>query len=351
MPLPLIAHVNLARGFRGGERQTELLVRELSILGCRQVLVCHRDGELVRRVAGLRDVEPRPVPGSLFAALGATAGVGLVHVHEGRGVYAAWLRNRLSGTPYVITRRVNNPLGGAWWTHDAYRRAAVVAGVAGDIARIVREWDGAVRTAVVHSATSAQAVNRTEAARLRNRHPGRFIVGHVGALDNAQKGQEYIIAAARELAASHPDIRFVLVGGGEDAKLLGDLARGLPNLEFAGFVNNVADWMASFDVFILPSNREGIGAVLLDAMSVGRPVIASRVAGLPEIVHDGENGLLVEPRRPDQLREAILRLHDDAALRERLAAAGRRFAAGFAPAAMARQYVALYQSIPGIDPP
>lgn len=349
MPPTLVAHVNLARGFRGGERQTELLLRELAALGWPQRLVAHRDGELVRRAAGIRGVELHAVPGNLLAAMLATSGAGLVHVHEGRGVYAAWLRNRLSGTPYVVTRRVNNPLGGAWWTHDAYRRAGVVVGVARDVTRIVEAWDPAVRTAVIHSATSAQAVNETEAARLRNLHAGKFVVGHVGALDNAQKGQEYIIAVARELEASHPDVHFVLVGGGADGAMLAKLASGLRNLSFAGFVDNVADHMASFDVFILPSNREGIGAVLLDAMSVGRPVVASRVAGLPEIVHDGENGLLVEPRRPDQLRDAILRLHGDPALRRRLAEAGRRFAAGFTPAAMARHYVGLYQSLLGMS--
>jgi glycosyltransferase involved in cell wall biosynthesis len=348
VPPPLVAHVNLARGFRGGERQTELLLRELAALGWPQRLVAHRDGELVRRAAGIRGVEAHAVAGNLLAATLATAGAGLVHVHEGRGVYAAWLRNRVSGTPYVITRRVNNPLGNAWWTHDAYRRAGVVAGVARDVTRIVGAWDPAVRTAVVHSATSAQAVDATEAARLRSLHRGKFVVGHVGALDNAQKGQEYIIAVARELADTHPDIHFVLVGGGADGPMLERLACGLPNLSFAGFVDNVADHMASFDVFILPSNREGIGAVLLDAMSVGLPVVASRVAGLPEIVHDGENGLLIEPRRPDQLRDAILRLHRDPALRQRLSEAGRRFAAGFTPAAMARHYVGLYQSLPGI---
>src|SRR5690606_27319039 len=116
-------------------------------------------------------------------------------------------------------------------------------------------------------------------------------------------------------------------------------------VRFTGFVREVGNYLASFDVFILPSNREGIGAVLLDAMSFGLPVVASRVAGLPEIVRDGRNGLLVAPRNPGELREAILRLHADPSLRARLGEEGRRFAAGFTPAGMARQYVALYRRI------
>ena len=117
---------------------------------------------------------------------------------------------------------------------------------------------------------------------------GKFLVGHVGALDNGQKGQEFIIAAARELERSHPDVHFMLVGGGDDEAMLRSAAAGLSNLTFTGFVDNVGDYLAAFDVFILPSNREGIGSILLDAMEQGLPVIASRVGGVPDIVHRPE---------------------------------------------------------------
>ena len=83
-------------------------------------------------------------------------------------------------------------------------------------------------------------------------------------------------------------------------------AAGLSNLTFTGFVDNVGDYLAAFDVFILPSNREGIGSILLDAMEQGLPVVASRVGGVPDIVHDRKNGLLIDPASPAQLRDAIL---------------------------------------------
>lgn len=343
--MPVIGHINLARGFRGGERQTQLLIRELSEQGFPQVLLAHRGGELVQRLDAVPGLALRPVSGNLAAVALAAGGTDLLHVHEGRGVYCAWLRNLFAGTPYVVTRRVNNTLGNSFITHSAYRRAACVVGVARDLTRILEAYDPRIRHQVIHSATSMLAANATEAARLRAMHPGKFIVGHVGALDNAQKGHEYIIAAARDLERSDPQVHFVLVGGGPDEAMIRELAHGLGNVTFAGFVNNVGDYMASFDMFILPSNREGIGAVLLDAMSAGLPVVASRVAGLPEIVHDGKNGLLIEPREPGQLRDAIRRLYADPALRRALGGEGRQFAAGFTPASMARQYVALYQSI------
>ena len=72
--------------------------------------------------------------------------------------------------------------------------------------------------------------------------------------------------------------------------MLKNAAAGLSNVMFTGFVDNVGDYLAAFDVFVLPSNREGIGSVLFDAMDRALPVVASRVGGVPDIVHDGENG-------------------------------------------------------------
>ena len=75
-------------------------------------------------------------------------------------------------------------------------------------------------------------------------------------------------------------------------------AAGLSNLTFTGFVDNVGDYLAAFDIFILPSNREGIGSILLDAMEQGLPVIASRVGGVPDIVHHDDERLADRAREP-----------------------------------------------------
>src|SRR5262245_16713705 len=98
-----IAHVNVARGYRGGERQTELLIRELEGTGLKQVLVARRGGPLARRLNDSR-IEIRPVHGNPFGVALATRGADLLHVHEGRSVYAAYLHWLLWRTPYVITR-------------------------------------------------------------------------------------------------------------------------------------------------------------------------------------------------------------------------------------------------------
>lgn len=343
---PTIVHVNTARGYRGGERQTELLIRGLASRGVRQVLVARRGGPLAGRLHDL-DVEVREVAGGLWSVTRATRGATLVHVHEGRSVYAAYLRSLLSGTPYVITRRVNNPIRDHWFAHRAYRRAACVAAVAPQVAEIVRTYDSAIPVCVVHSGSSGLAVDAAASAAIRSRFSGKFVVGHVGALDNAQKGQEFIIAVARELERSHADLHFVLVGGGDDEALLKAAAAGLSNVSFTGFVDNVGDYLVAFDLFVLPSNREGIGSILLDAMDQGLPVVASRVGGVPDIVRHDFNGLLIDAANPAQLREAILALRADDALRRRYGETGRVFAKAFTAETMWRKYFALYETLIG----
>ncbi len=193
-----VCHINVARGYRGGERQTELLIRELAKRGVSQLLVCRRSEPLSRRLADV-DVEVREVSGNPLGVVLASAGAELLHVHEGRSVYAAWIRHSFSGTPYVITRRVNNPIRDHRWAHKTYRAAAFVAAVAPQVADIVRAWDPAIHVAVVHSGSSGLTSDPAIVTEIRSRWPGRFLVGHVGALDNAQKGQEYIIEVGRRL--------------------------------------------------------------------------------------------------------------------------------------------------------
>jgi glycosyltransferase involved in cell wall biosynthesis len=336
-----IAHVSLARGYRGGERQAELLVRSLLKQDLDQVLVARSDCPLAARLADT-GIEVRHCTG-LLSAFRETQAVDVIHSHEGRGVYAAWLRNETSGTPYIVTRRVNNPISRSWLTRRAYLQASAVASVAADVARIVSEFDSRIASCVIHSSSSGLAVDDEVVKSIRAGYAGKWIIGNVGALDNAQKGQEYIIEVARRMKESYPDFVFMLVGGGDDEAMLRELADGLPNVVFEGWVDNVGDYLAAFDLFILPSNREGIGGILLDAMDRALPIVASRVGGLPEIVRDGENGILIEPGSPDALQAAILNFYEDPDLRRRIGASGREFSRDFTADAMAEKYLELYR--------
>lgn len=340
-----IAHVNLARGFRGGERQTELLVRGLAERGYRQRLVARPDAPLAPRLRDVPLLDVRPAQGLLSAVRACGSDSALVHAHEGRAPQVAWAVRARHGTPYLITRRVDKPLKHNPVTRHLYRRAARVVAISGAVAEILENWAPDLRVEVVPSALAHLTPRPEEVARLRERRAGRFVVVLVGALVIRHKGQDVFIDAARELAQSHPDILFVLVGEGEDEAALRARAQGLDNVEFAGFVADVASELAAADVVALPSRNEGLGSVLLDAMDQGKPVVAARVGGIPELVADGDNGLLVPPGDARALAAAILTLHADRALLAAMGERGRARARMFTPARMVDRYEEIYRAV------
>jgi len=339
-----IAHVNVAKNYRGGERQTELLMGQLDSRGIRQRLVARRGSPLAERVRQM-GIKVFEVSGHLPGVVRSTRGVDLVHVHEGRSIYAAYLRRRLSGTPYIATRRVNNPIGEHRMAHVAYRAAACVVAVAPQVADVVSAFEPKAKVTVILSSSSGLVANADEVEAIKQRVGNKFIVGHVGALDNNQKAQDTIIKAARILRDQHPDIHFLLVGGGRDESMLRGLASGLDNLTFTGFVNNVGDFLGASDMFILPSRREGIGSILFDAMEHSLPVVVTPVGGVPRIVFEGQNGFLIDVDQPQQLADAILRLKSDPALRKQMGEVGAQMAVGHTPPQMADAYLRVYRAI------
>lgn len=162
----------------------------------------------------------------------------------------------------------------------------------------------------------------------RAANDGTFNVLCVGRLAPA-KGQRILIDACRHLRDEERDIRLVLVGTGPDEQALKDysIAQGLEGMiEFAGALNQdeVKARYANADAFALASFAEGIPVVLMEAMASGVPVVATRITGIPELIRDGQDGLLVAPSDTDALSGALARLMDDKPLRNQLARSGRK---------------------------
>ena len=344
---PLLCHVNLARGFRGGERQTELLVRALSARGISQKLIVRSGAPLAQRLAGLPDLqlaEAGGPSGGWLVTPRLLRGAALVHAHEGRGLHACALYHRLHRVPYIATRRVlGRPIRGHW-TRSVYRRAATVVAISAAVEKILRREVPAIKTQVLYDALSRLPSDAGRVRQLKQAWPQKLLVGNVAALD-AKKGQIHLINVARRLQHSHPNLHFVLVGGGEDEENCRRQAHGLNNLSMTGFVENVGDYLAAFDLFVFPTYAEGLGSSLLDAMSFSLPLIASRVGGIPELLRHGDNGLLIGVADEKALHDAIVSLAADPARRAAMGAAGKRFADGFTVDRMVGQYLDLYASV------
>ncbi len=153
------------------------------------------------------------------------------------------------------------------------------------------------------------------------------VLGNVGSFEH-RKGQSQLLEAIARIEQTLPTVHLVLVGDGPDEPMLRNKVDGLgiaDNVTFFPFTREPVMVFEVLDALVLPSlYKEGLPNVLLEAMAMGLPVISSRLAGTPEVVHDGETGLLIEPGDVAGLGEAIGRLGSDPDSGRRMGEAGRR---------------------------
>jgi glycosyltransferase involved in cell wall biosynthesis len=205
--------------------------------------------------------------------------------------------------------------------------AAQFAGHAGT-ERVQVVYDGLPLPSVCLSATEREAVRRSYSIA-----PGERLIGLVGRL-HPQKGQdEFLRACALLEPRLRATCRFLIIGGSQPgyeqfSTELATLAHDIgiaDRVQFLGFQAETMRIIAAMDALVLPATRpEGLGGVLLEAMAVGVPVIATRLGGPIEIIEDHISGLLIEPRQPAQLARALAELLDDPQLQHSIGDAGRR---------------------------
>ena len=177
----------------------------------------------------------------------------------------------------------------------------------------------------------------------------------IGCVANLQppKSLDTLVAAAARVRATHPEVVFCVLGEGPERPRLERQvqARGLTAGFFLpGFQTDAAALVPEMTAVVLPSRAEGLGTSLLEAMAVSRPVVASRVGGIPEVVTDGTDGLLVPPGDEEALAATLRRLLEDAALRDRLGAAAARRAEAFSADRMVAAVQAVYEDVFGASP-
>jgi glycosyltransferase involved in cell wall biosynthesis len=153
----------------------------------------------------------------------------------------------------------------------------------------------------------------------------RFAVGWVGRMTAVKRGED-VLEGFRLLRDRGVEATLCLVGDGPDRPRLERKAHDLGIVRdtlFLGYQEDVGPLYAAFDALVLPSGNEGTPVSVIEALAAGRPVVATSVGGVPDVVRNGEDGFLVAAGATDELAEALSRLAADPALRERLGAAGR----------------------------
>jgi glycosyltransferase involved in cell wall biosynthesis len=166
-----------------------------------------------------------------------------------------------------------------------------------------------------------------------------------------KNGVEYFIRSVPLLRATHPDVQFLVVGGGfpDERRRFEELLRDAGQLHDVFFTGNVPNtamprFYALSTIAVLPSLMEATSISGLEAMASGLPLVGTRVGGIPEIIEDGRSGVLVDPRSPEQLADAFRKLLDDATLRNTLGNGARlRVESTFAWPEIAKRTVEVYE--------
>ena len=362
-------HIDTARTWRGGQNQVLLTINGLRSMGHRAALVAHPDGELRRRAdEGLELIPIASRTEMDLAAAWRLARVvsrlrpDVIHAHDPHGVAMASFALSLSSgsapsgrTPALIaSRRVDFHLKGnsfSRWKHhqvdcfiaasNAIRAILLADGVPEEKAVTVHEGID------VEHVLAAPPVNVHETFFLPHRAP---VVGNVGALV-PHKGQRHLIEAAHLVVQELPDVRFIILGEGELREHLERLVHE-HHLEkhvlLPGFRTDVLGCIKGFDLFVMSSVTEGLGTSLLDAMACTKAIVATRAGGIPEVVEDELNGVLVDPRDHRAMAAAIVRLVADEATRRRMATAGfERVSERFTVERMVAQTAEVYARVAG----
>lgn len=321
--------------WRGGQDQLLSLLRGLLERGHRVHLVCHPSTLLERRAvqAGVQ-VHPLAIPREVGIVpylrlwkLLRDHRPEILAFNTPRPVLLGGLVSRFSEARVrMIFRRVNFPLRRGVFTRIKYtwgidcivaisesiHHQLEAAGVPSALIRTVYEGIDLLLFPDQESAAREAA-------------DGRVVVGTVAHL-SPEKGLFHLVRAASLIPQVRSRLRFVIVG---DGACRNDLEKevaeaGLSGcFEFTGFQRQPLSYLRSFDVFVLPSLSEGLSSAILSAMASSLPVVATSVGGIPELIHHGDNGLLVPPANPEKLAQAIDALAAEPERARRMGKVGR----------------------------
>lgn len=320
--------------------------------------MCHTDSGICHRVRDM-GFSTHDIPADYWQHKASIAMLNphVFHVHAGigweghTGVWAAREAGvevvlRTEHLPYLITED---------WQHDEYMQMqtatdAIICVSEEARKQFERAGISSQKLHTVRNGINAPTATPNRSAVLKDL--GLFsdakLVLTVGRL-TPQKGHEHLLDAVPAVLAQHPRAFFLLVGAGhEENNLRAQADRlGIENhVLLLGARGDVPRLMATCELFVLPSLFEGLPLVVLEAMSLERPVIGTRVCGTSEAVVDRVTGALVEAKDAPALARAIVAALDDAQMRKRWGAAGRRrVEAHFTAQRMARETAAVYSTL------
>lgn len=359
--------IDAGKEWRGGQRQSLFLAKELKRRGLPFFFIVQPESPLHQKACEaelpvlpfkMRNEFDLPAILRLAWAMKRKKCL-LVHFHDAHSAAVGSVAASLAKVPFrIITRRVDFPLKKNYFSRRKYmKNIDVIIAISEGVKKVLVE--GGVdpeNVEVISSGIDFSSFEEDSSALTSKDYLHRefsfavddYLVGIVAHLAD-HKGHQYLIQATKILKQQAPKIKTIIVGEGPLSMELDRQAKELDVEDiifFLGFRKDIPKILSSLDLFVLSSHLEGMGSSILDAMASRLPVVATKVGGIPEVVINGETGLLVPPRNPSALARAILMLYSDKTLASRLGQKGYELVhRKFSAEAMADKVVRLYEKI------
>ena len=321
-----ILHINTERTWRGGEQQTLYLLQGLNQRQIACHLVCQPDSPMAARAleAGA-EVFPVAMHGEADLLAGfrirqlvKTHHYDMIHSHTSHAHALAYMGSVGCKTCRLVTRRVDFTIFRSRFLKLNSIKYRFMADYYVAISQKIKEVmvaDGiaADRIFVVHSGIDLDRFSGVAGDsliaefHLRSDQPVVINVAHLA----GHKGQQFLVRAIPHVLKEIPGVRFFIIGEGELMTELQDLSDSLGitrALTFTGFRKDVGAFYNMADLFVMSSVQEGLGTAVLDALALGKPVVATKAGGIPEVIKDGKTGRLVEAANPQALAQGIIEM-------------------------------------------
>jgi len=260
------------------------------------------------------------------AGILARGGFDVLNTHSRKDTIMAAAAGRLARTPLIVRSRHLAKRPGSLLSYTGLPHRVVTVSEYVRRQLIERGVDAGKVATVMTAIEMPQPAGRSTLRDELGLPADAVIIGSVGHM-RIPKGHAQMIAAAVPLIESRRDLHLVIAGRGEP--LLTQLRERVASMGLSGRIHllghrhDVVNLLCGFDVFALATQIEALGTAYIEAAACGLPLVGSRVGGVPEIVHDGVNGLLVDPLNPAEITAALRRLVDDPELRARMGAAAQ----------------------------
>jgi glycosyltransferase involved in cell wall biosynthesis len=326
---PSVLHIDTESKWGGGQKQTLYLVKELHARGVNTSIICKPHSGLFQRSLE-QDVpaEQLNVRSELdilaackIARIFRRGNFNIIHAHTGHAhaiavIAAGFVK---PSPPVIVTRRTIFKIKPGWFNKKKYVKPNIkyiaISTAVKDV--LVKAGVADTNVQIIPIGIDLKSIKRYDYGpigairRELNISSDNFVIGSIGGLVKL-KGHRYLLESVAKLKEEIPEIKCIIVGAGRLRDPLEKLAERLEisdRVIFTGFRENALDIMRTFNVMVVPSLSEGFSNVALEAMALGKPVIASDIGGLKDLVRDRENGILVPIKNEEEIALAVRKYH------------------------------------------